>query len=104
MAARGVLFENDDVRVLEATMTAGNREPEHTHRDPSVMVVDGPARIRYYQGDALTFASPADAAAAGTRAGWMDPEGPYSVENLDDHPFHAIRIETRKLGGTQLLE
>ena len=41
-----VLFENADVRVLEVTIAAGHREPEHTHRDPSVMVVDGPARIR----------------------------------------------------------
>ena len=43
-----VLFENDDVRVLEVTIATGDREPEHTHRDPSVMVVDGPARIRYW--------------------------------------------------------
>ena len=57
-----VLFENDAVRVLEVTIAAGDREPEHTHRAPSVMIVDGPARIRYYQGDALTFSSPEDTA------------------------------------------
>jgi hypothetical protein len=50
-----VLFENDDVRVLEVTIAAGHREPEHTHRDPSVMIVDDPARIRYYRGDTLTL-------------------------------------------------
>jgi hypothetical protein len=43
-----VLFEFADVRVLEVTIAAGDREPEHTHRDASVMVVDRPARIRYY--------------------------------------------------------
>jgi len=53
-----VLFENDDVRVLEVTIPAGHREPEHTHREPSVMIVDGPARIHYYQGGALTFPRP----------------------------------------------
>jgi hypothetical protein len=90
-----VLFENDDVRVLEVTSAAGHREPEHTHRDPSVMIVDGPARIRYYQGGTLTFSSPKDTTAAGTRASWMDPEGPHSVENVDDHPYHAIRVELR---------
>jgi len=68
-----VLFENDDVRVLELTIAAGHREPEHAHRDPSVVVVDGPARIRYYRGGTLTFSSPPDTAAAGTRASWMPP-------------------------------
>jgi len=94
-----VLFENDDVRVLEVTIAAGDREPEHTHRDPSVMVVDGPARIRYYQRGTLTFASPAGTTGTGTRASWMDPEGPHSVENVDDHLYHAIRIELRTRGG-----
>jgi quercetin dioxygenase-like cupin family protein len=93
-----VLFENDDVRVLEVTIAAGHREPEHTHRDPSVMIVDGPARIRYYQGDTLTFSSPPDPVPAGTRASWMAPEGPHSVENVDDHPYHAIRVELKTRG------
>jgi hypothetical protein len=88
-----VLFENDDVRVLEVTIAAGHREPEHTHRYPSVMIVDGPARIRYYRGDTLTFSSPPDPGPAGTRASWLAPEGPHSVENVDDHPYHAIRVE-----------
>ena len=46
-----VLLENEDVRVLEVTIPAGHREPEHTHRAHSVMIVDGPAQIRYYKGD-----------------------------------------------------
>jgi hypothetical protein len=90
-----VLFENDDVRVLEVIIAAGHREPMHTHRDPSVMIVDGPARIRYYRGDTLTFTSPEDTTEAGTRATWMDPEDPHSVENIDNHPYHAIRVELR---------
>jgi hypothetical protein len=88
-----VLLENENVRVLEVTIPAGQREPEHTHRAHSVMIVDGPARIRYYEGDVLTFASPPGPAAAGIRASWMEPEGPHSVENIDDHPYHAIRVE-----------
>jgi len=93
-----VLFENDDVRVLEVTIAAGHREPEHTHRDPSVMIVDGPARIRYYQGDTLTFSSPPDPVPTETRASWMAPEGPHSVENVDDHPYHAVRVELKTYG------
>jgi len=97
-----VLFENDDVRVLEVTIAAGHREPEHTHRDSSVMIVDGPARIRYYRGDTLTFSSSPDTAPAGTQASWMAPEDPHSVENVDDHPYHAIRVELRTHGRARL--
>src|ERR1035441_7026403 len=43
-----VLIDNDRVRVLEVSIGPAHREPEHTHRRPSVMIVDGPARIRYY--------------------------------------------------------
>ena len=90
-----VMFENDEVRVLEVAIAPGHREPEHTHRDRSVLIVDGPARIRYYQGGALLFASPVDTAAGGTRVDWTEPEGPHSVENADDHPYHAIRVELK---------
>jgi hypothetical protein len=62
------------------------------------MIVDGPARIRYYQGGTLTFSSPPDPVPAGTRASWMLPEGPHSVENVDDHPYHAIRVELKTHG------
>jgi quercetin dioxygenase-like cupin family protein len=97
-----VLLDNDRVRVLEVVIEPGAREPEHTHRAPSVMVVDEPARIRYYAGDTLRFespaspASPADSASpAGVRVSWLEPEGPHSVENIDERRYHAIRVELR---------
>src|SRR5215213_2464887 len=93
-----VVLENELTRVLEVMIAAGEREPEHTHRWSSVMVVHRPARIRYYSGDALTFASPEQPspAASGPRVSWLDPEGPHSVENIDDHPYGALRIELKQ--------
>ncbi len=58
-ASHRLLLENDQVRVLDVVIEAGAREPEHTHQAASVMIVDEPARIRYYQGDALLFESQA---------------------------------------------
>jgi hypothetical protein len=87
-----VLFENEAVRVLEVVIEPGVREPTHTHRAPSVMIVDGPARIRYYTGDTLTFESLAGEA-PGRRVSWLSPEPPHSVENIDAHRYHAYRIE-----------
>jgi hypothetical protein len=82
-----VLFENERTRVLEVLIGTGQHEPTHTHRWPSVMLVDRPARIRYCAGNKLTYTSPeqpSPAAAPGLRVSWLDPEGPYSVKNIDE--------------------
>src|SRR6266545_1567188 len=68
-----VVLENETTRVLEVTIAPGEREPQHTHRWPSVMVVLQPARIRYYTGDTLTFTSPEQSSPAAP--GPRDPAG-----------------------------
>jgi hypothetical protein len=35
--------------------------------------------------------------ARGPRVSWLDPEGPHSVENIDDHVDGAFRIEFKRL-------
>ena len=42
-ASHRVLLDNDRVRVLDVVIEPGTREPEHTHRAASVMIVDEPA-------------------------------------------------------------
>ncbi len=91
-----VLLENDRVRVLEVTIEPGTRETEHTHRAVSVMIVDEPARIRYYApGAQPSEVSQESGTAPGPRVQWMEREGPHSVENIDQHRYHAIRIELK---------
>lgn len=91
-----VLLENDDVRVLEVIIPPGVREPDHTHRMPSVMIVDRPAMIQYYQGAALVFSSPPGASARATVGQWMEPEGLHAVENVDTSTYHAFRVELKR--------
>jgi len=89
-----VLLETRDLRVLEISIEPGAREPEHVHRHPSVMIVDRPARIRYYEAGRLTFESgPGNLADKSARAMWMAPEGLHSVENVDSQPYRAFRVE-----------
>jgi hypothetical protein len=58
-APTGRCFENERTRVLVVMIAPAQREPTHTHRWPSVMLVDRPAaRIRYYTGNTLTNTSP----------------------------------------------
>ena len=92
-ASHFVLLEDETVRVLEVVIEPGVREPTHTHRVRSVMIVDEPARIRYYTGDTLTFETPAAGGGAGHRVSFLEPEPPHSVENVDGHRYHAYRIE-----------
>ncbi len=98
-----VLVDNERVRVLRVRIRPGEREPAHTHRWPSVMIVDGPARIRYYDADGeLRFESPERREPAvpeqEPRPNWMGSEGLHSVENIDDRPFLAWRIELKDGG------
>ena len=92
-----LVLENDRVRVLEVVIEPGEREPAHTHQAPSVMIVDEPARIRYYQGDALLFESQArPRSGSDMRVRWMEPEGPHSVGNIDQRRYHAIGVELKR--------
>lgn len=93
-ASHRVLVENDRVRVLEVVIDPRTHEPEHTHQSASVMIVDESARIRYYVGDELRSESP-ERSEPGVRVEWMEPEGPHSVENIDERRFHAIRVELK---------
>lgn len=91
-----VLLDNSRVRVLEELIEPGTCEPEHTHRPPSVMIIDEPARIRYHQGGILLFESQASPRPRpGVRVRCMEPDGLHSVENTDQHRYHAIRVELR---------
>jgi hypothetical protein len=91
------VFENERTRVLEVTIGPGEREPEHTHRWPSIMLVDRPARIRYFTGSTLTYTSPEDMPPGpAPRVSWLDPEGPHSVENIDEHLYGAFRVEFKQ--------
>jgi hypothetical protein len=91
-----VLLENDRVRVLDVLIAPGTCEPEHTHRSPSVMIIDEPARIRYFvDGEPRFESSSATDDVPGVRVRWMQAEGPHAVENIDCHRYHAIRVELK---------
>ena len=89
-----VLFENDEVRVLEVTVPPGVREPLHAHRYPSVLYYVSAAHLNEYSpglpvvdrghkndGDVIFL-----------------PIGPpHQMENLEtDKPLKAIRVELKK--------
>jgi hypothetical protein len=47
-------------------------------------------------GRAMQFESPEHSGAPpAVRVSWLEPEGPHSVENIDERRYHAIRIELK---------
>ena len=89
-----VLFENDEVRVLEVTVPPGVREPLHAHRYASVLYYISAAHLKEY--------SPGVPA---VDRGHKDdgeviflPVGPpHQMENLENSkPLRAIRVELKR--------
>ena len=89
-----VLFENDEVRVLEVSIAPGVREPLHAHRYPSVLYYVSAAHLKEYSPGvpAIDRAHKEDGAVV------FLPIGPaHQMENLEDSkPLKAIRVELRK--------
>lgn len=89
-----LLFENDEVRVLEVSVLPGIREPLHAHRYPSVLYYFSAAHMKEY--------SPGVAAV--DRGHKEDgtviflPIGPpHQMENTEkSKPLKAIRVELKK--------
>lgn len=86
-----VVFENDSVRVLRVVIPEGVSEPVHVHRLPSVMFVHTAARIRYCVPDRGTVWE----SRSGGEPQWLEPEGPHWIENVDDRPYEAYRVELK---------
>lgn len=95
-----VVLDTERVRVLRVVIPPGEREPMHTHRWPSVMLVDQPARIRYYGADGeLRFESRSEPdPSSPVTPDWLGPEGLHAVENVGSLPFGAWRIELKPDG------
>mgnify|MGYP001612877425 CR=1 FL=1 len=92
-----ILLENDKVRVLEVVIKPLHKEPMHTHKWPSVMITDSSANIRYHddKGNATEYPK-RDISSNNPLVEYLEPEGLHAVENIDDIPYHAYRIETKQ--------
>lgn len=88
-----LLFENDEVRVLEVTVPPGVREPLHAHRYPSVLYYISAARMKEYS----PGTTPVDHSRKEDGAVVFLPIGPpHQMENMETNkPLKAIRVELK---------
>jgi mannose-6-phosphate isomerase-like protein (cupin superfamily) len=87
-----ILFENDDVRVLEVAVAPGTREPLHVHRYPAVMYVDSSPHLVEHLQDGTSR----DLGSRPPGARWMPIAQGHAMENTGNVPLHAIRVELKK--------
>lgn len=88
-----VLFENDEVRVLEVTIAPHTQEPLHVHRFPAVIYVDSsPHLIEHLQDGSVVDRG--DRPDGSVR--WLPIDPGHFLENVDSRPLHAIRVELKK--------
>jgi hypothetical protein len=93
-----VLFENEQVRVLDVTVAPGESEPLHAHCRPSVLYVMSEGIYRDYDaaGNVIEEQKVAPPASAFPVTLWMGPQAPHAVENLDTTPVRLLRVELKK--------
>ena len=87
-----VLLENDQVRVMEYRLKAGEKEPMHSHPAGVVYVLSG-AKLKFTYPDGRTE----EKVAATGETIWRDPTT-HAVENVGDTEAHAIAIDLKTPG------
>lgn len=85
-----VLFENDQVRVLDYHLKPGEKEPMHSH-PAGIVYVFGDATLKITLPDGKTEERPAKAG----ETFWREPVT-HSVENTGTTEAHALAIDLKK--------
>ena len=92
-----LLFENDDVRVLETLIGPGETTPIHTHRWPSVVHIlsTGHNVRRDDEGELLHDSRGAEVPPATGSTEWITARPPHTVENVDDSVIRLLNVELK---------
>jgi hypothetical protein len=101
-----VLFENDHVRLLEVTIHAGEKEPMHGHRYPSVFALDAPqpALDNEELDGKMSHATRSPIDADFPICHTMGVQAPHSVKITDTFQQHFYRLEFKKIDGKDIID
>ena len=94
-----ILLENENVRVLEVTVSPNELEPVHHHQWPSVLYVMEASEFidRDGEGNIILDTRQLTTPMEFPMTMWKDPEAPHSVENLSPtKPIRLIRVEMKQ--------
>lgn len=96
-----LVYENEELRILNVTVVPGILDPIHTHRGKSIVWVtkaspllyhvydfDANKKLKLIKTDTITFKINEL-----NKANWEKPQPPHSVENIGTDTFQLYRIE-----------
>lgn len=85
-----ILFENDQVRVLENTLAPGEKDPTHTHGAGWYYVTSpGTMKITFPDGKVATWESkPGESA-------WLKTKSPHADENVGKTSLTWVLVELK---------
>jgi hypothetical protein len=94
-----LLFENDDVRVLDAHVPPGHVVPVHTHCWPGVLYILGVSDFvrRDPEGNVLLDTRLSSSHDPVGSSVWGAPLTPHSLENVGDRELRNITVELKHL-------
>src|SRR5262245_28538761 len=92
-----LLFENEQVRVLDTTIAPGDRTPIHTHRWPAALyILSWSAFVRFdSEGGVLLDSRQVPALASPPPVLWSAPLPPHALENVGEADLHVISVEVK---------
>ena len=95
-----VLFENDEVRVVETRIEVGERTPLHTHLAPTVnYVMSGSHFVRRDEAGEVVLDTRAVPGFVMPRVLWSETLGRHTLENAGDDPIVIIGTELKHPSG-----
>lgn len=95
-----VLFENDEVRVLETTIRAGDITPLHTHLAPTVLyVVSGSHFIRRAEDGSTLLDTRATVGFVVPKVSFSPPTPRHTLENIGEDDLVVIGVELKYPNG-----
>ena len=91
-----LVFENEQVRVLDTRIAPGERTPVHTHRWPAAhYVLSWSDFVRRDADGAVLLDTRATGIRAAPEALWGDPLPPHSLENVGTALLRIISTEVK---------
>jgi hypothetical protein len=93
-----LLFENEFVRVLDASIPAGETTNVHTHQYPaSLYILSWSDFIRYdADGNVLLDSKTLTKIPDTGSALWSEPLTAHSLKNIGENNLHVISVEIKK--------
>jgi quercetin dioxygenase-like cupin family protein len=93
-----LLFENDDVRVLDTRIGPGETVPVHTHRWPGALYVmsSGSFVRRDGEGNVLVDSQASGIVLDPGTAIWTEALPPHTLENVSDSEIRVVAVELKR--------